>query len=599
MIWRDILQPPPVMVQKNCTLLDAVNAFNRHPSEIVLICDGETPVGYVDSNSLLAQIGHAKDLSAAASIQADVLKVPADQPVEFYHNISVYLGVDADGNVTGFSTNLKARDRINQLKLNQMNRIFNSSGLGIVTTGENFEITFVNETAEKNLGLSGNFLMNRNYKALWAGHEVLDEVLRGKQLVSVESLMNFKQIIGNFSPLFENRKITGIVHIFYLKEQFEEAVKELEFVRNLHEDLKAIYSLSNEQVITVNAEGEIIRIAGTFLKNFWMIDGPEQLLGANIKDFESKGIFQPNIVELCRRKKQKLTQVQISVHGQKVFSVATPVFRGEKLEQVVVASKDITEVNQLKQELERLRKKSDQYKRELDQFMMMSEQKKKPIYRSQAMEILLGQVKQIAAADSAVLLYGEFGVGKEVFAQTIHENGGRKNHPFLRVNCGAVSGNLAELLSSAEKGSIYFDEITELSMKMQAELAEALNGGTDVRVIAATNQILKKRVQTNTFNARLYDLLNGIPVTIPPLRERAEDIVSLSIHLLQKFNHDFRRDTSFTKEALDVLESYHWPGNVRELQNVIECLVVTSLEDMITGSDVRSILYGDAKLINL
>ncbi|MEB3101794.1 sigma 54-interacting transcriptional regulator [Ferviditalea candida] len=598
MIWRDILQPPPVMVQKNCTLLDAVNAFNRHPSEIVLICDGETPVGYVDSNSLLAQIEHGKDLSAAVSYQVDVLKVPSDHPVEFYHNISVYLGIDADGYVTGFSTNMKARDRINQLKLNQMNRIFNSSGLGIVTTGENFEITFVNETAEKNLGLSGNFLMNRNYKALWAGHEVLDEVLRGKQLVSIESLMNFKRIIGNFSPLFENRKITGIVHIFYLKEQFEEAVKELEFVRNLHEDLKAIYSLSNEQVITVNAEGEIVRIAGTLLKNFWMIDGPEQLLGANIRDFENKGIFQPNIVDLCKRKKQKLTQVQISVHGQKVLSVATPVFHGDKLEQVVVASKDITEINQLKQELERLKKKSDQYKRELDQFMMMSEQKKL-IYRSQVMENLLGRVKQIAAADSAVLLYGEFGVGKEVFAQTIHENSGRKNHPFLRINCGAVEESLAELLRSAEKGSIFLDEITELSMKTQAQLLEVLNSGIDVRVIAATNQIIKKRVQENTFSERLFDLLNGIPITIPPLRERAEDIVSLSIHLLQRFNHAFRKDTSFTKEALEVLESYHWPGNVRELQNVIERLIVTTLEDMITGSDVRSILYGDAKLINL
>lgn len=594
-IWRDILQSIPAKAHKNCTLLDAVRAFNQHQCEIVLICNHETIVGYLDRNSLLAQIEQTKDLTAAIGYQVDVLQVPSENPVEFYHNISVYLGMDHDGNVTGFSTNRKARNRINQLKLSQMNRIFNSSGLGIVTTNENFEITFINETAEKNLGLSSNFLLHRNYKSLWTGHEVLDEVLRGKQLVSIESLMNFKRIIGNFSPLFENRKIAGIVHIFYLKEQFEEAVKELEFVRNLHDDLKAIYSLSNEQVITVNTEGEIIRIAGTFLKNFWMVDDPEQLLGANISDFENKGIFQPNIVDLCKQKKQKITHVQISVHGQKVLSVATPVFRGDKLEQVMVASKDITEINQLKQELERLKKKSDKYKRELDQLMMMSEQKKKLIYRSKVMENLLGRVKQIASADSTVLLFGECGVGKEVFAQTIHENSSRKNNPFVRVNCGAIPENLTELFDSADRGSIFLDDITELSLNMQSKLLEVLNSRIDVRVIAATNKDIKKRVQENTFCTSLYDLLNVIPITIPPLRERVEDIVSVSVYLLQRFNHAFRRDTSFTREALGVLESYHWPGNVRELQNVIERLIVTTFEETITGSDVSSILYGATK----
>ncbi len=629
-VWRDILQTQPPVVDHHSRLMDHFKRMEDTGTDILLVAERGTIVGYVDQQSLMQQLIESEEKDVPLKYQVDVLKVPVDHPVEFYHNISVYLGIDSDGSIVGYSTSKEARHRINLLHLHQTNQIFNSAGIGIITTNARFEISFMNETAENILGLSRSFLLQRNYRTLWSGDGNLEEVLNGKQFVNVASTINFKQIIGNLSPLYENGRINGVVHIFYLREHLEEAVKELEFVRNLNEDLKAIYSSSNEQIIAVNPQGEIIRIAGTFLKDFWMVEQAEQLIGKNVRELEDEGIFQPNVVTECLTKKSKHTQVQKSKKGRKVLSVATPVYHGERLEKVVVISRDITEINQLKAELEIEKKKSDKYKQELQQLINRSQREKKLIYNSKVMERLVDEMKQIALVDSTVLLYGESGVGKEVFAQLIHDASQRAGKAFVRVNCGAIPENLIEselfgyekgaftgagqngkpgLFEMAHGGSIFLDEITELPLNMQVKLLRVLQerevmrvGGVknikvDVRVIAATNKDIRQLIRENKFREDLYYRLNVIPVTIPPLREREEDIASLSFHFLKLFNESFHREKNLSKEALDVLESYHWPGNVRELQNVIERLVVTTREDVIAGSDVYAILYGEAREI--
>ncbi|RNB87113.1 PAS domain S-box protein [Brevibacillus fluminis] len=626
MDWNEILEALPATVSKDATVKHALQMLNAAPQKVVFVTEADAIIGYVDGESILEQIEQSS-LGAPITYKTDMLKVPCTNPVEFYHNVSIVLGVNQQGEPVGFTTFAEARNKITQTQLHRKNQIFHSSGIGLITTDCQFRITFINERAEAILGLSRNFLLNRNYKKLLA-IDVLEEVLQGGQLVNVTSSLNFKQMIGNFSPLIEHGKIQGIVHIFYQRQQLEQAIQDLELVRNLNDDIQAIYSSSNEEILVMNGQGRIMRLAGTYLQEFWMYADPHLLIGKQMDELQKEGFFRQNILQICRKQKGKHVFIQENAKGRKVWSVATPVFHGETLEKIVIISRDITELNQLKEELETVKKKSDRYKQELDQILNKTQQEKKLIYRSKVMENLEDQIKQIALVNSTVLLYGQSGVGKEVFAQAIHKYSRRSEQPLIRVNCGAIPENLIEseffgyekgaftgadrngkpgLFELAHNGSIFLDEITEMPLNMQVKLLRVLQereitriGGVksrkiDVRVIAATNRDIKKMVEENKFREDLYYRLNVIPLHIPALRERVEDIISLSIAFLQQYNDAYQRQKTLTREALDVLESYHWPGNVRELQNVLERSIVTTKDDAIKGEDVMAILYGEEK----
>ncbi|WP_123058855.1 sigma 54-interacting transcriptional regulator [Brevibacillus reuszeri] len=625
LVWNDILHPVSIHLPIESTLQEALDFMQESKLTRLLIGNEQQGiVGYIDRSSLLKQIQASGNLLEQVEFQKDIVKVPVDSPITFYHNISVVLGVDQTGNIVGYTSARDARDRLGQYKLEQLNHIFNSSGIGIITTDSHFEVSFMNETAEQILGLPKSVLLYRNYKTLLTIDKDLDEVLSGKQLLSVESSINFKRTSGNFSPLYEHGKIIGIVHIFSHRERLGEAVNELEFVRNITDDLQAIYSSENEQIVVVNHAGKIVRIAGTFLQEFWQVKHPEELIESDVYQLEKAGIFYPNIADLCMTQKKKLSLIQESNSGRMVWSVATPVFHGDKLEKVVILSRDITGIHMLRSDLE-VTPASD-----ASELATKQVNHKKLVYRSQIMESLVDELKHIAKVDSTVLLVGESGVGKEVFAQAIHEFSLRKNEPFIRVNCGALPESLIEselfgyekgaftgadqkgkpgMFEMAHKGSIFLDEVTELPYNMQVKLLRVLQekeimrvGGTrtipvDVRIIVATNQNMKELVKNQKFREDLYYRLYVVPIEIPPLRKRIADIIPLAIHFLKEFNRMYGLEKSINRDALHMLEGYSWPGNVRELQNVIERLVVKTRADSIGTQDVIPNLFKEESIV--
>lgn len=218
-------------------------------------------------------------------------------------------------------------------------------------------------------------------------------------------------------------------------------------------------------------------------------------------------------------------------------------------------------------------------------------------------------VNRVAKSNATVLILGESGTGKELVANAIHYNSDRKNKPFVKVNCGALPENLLESelfghekgaftgaisrkigrFERAHGGSIFLDEIGEMSFSTQVKLLRVLQekqiervGSTevidvDVRIIAATNKDLKRLVEEGRFREDLYYRLNVIPIKIPPLRERKQDIPLLVKYFLQKYSLETgRRGMTISDSALDKLKTYSWPGNIRELQNVIERAVILS-----------------------
>lgn len=223
-------------------------------------------------------------------------------------------------------------------------------------------------------------------------------------------------------------------------------------------------------------------------------------------------------------------------------------------------------------------------------------------------------------ADSTVLLQAENGTGKELFARAIHYNGPRKENPFVVVNCSALPEHLLESelfgfekgsftgatrdkpgkLEIADGGTLFLDEIGDVSPKVQLAMLRFLQERTfervgsntpitvDVRVVAATNKNLEQDVKQGRFREDLFYRLNVIPLSIPPLRERKEDIPLLVDHFIKAMEKEKGRGIRFSNEALARLESHHWRGNVRELENLVERMAVTAEQDLITPADLPS-----------
>lgn len=237
------------------------------------------------------------------------------------------------------------------------------------------------------------------------------------------------------------------------------------------------------------------------------------------------------------------------------------------------------------------------------------------IGHSPKMQMIFDLIRKISNTSSTILITGESGTGKELVSKAIHFNSLRKDQSFISINCGAMPENLLEselfghvkgsftgavqskkgLFEAADKGTLLLDEIGEMSQGMQVKLLRTLQektirpvGGTqeipiDVRVIASTNQDLQKAVSDSKFREDLFYRVNVIPITIPALRERKEDILPLAEHFVKEYSQEMQKSIfRISVEAMNTMENYDWPGNVRELENAIERAIALEISDVIT-----------------
>jgi transcriptional regulator with PAS, ATPase and Fis domain len=296
--------------------------------------------------------------------------------------------------------------------------------------------------------------------------------------------------------------------------------------------------------------------------------------------------------------------------------------------------KDVRDVQALAKKLNFLESKIEFYEKELESLRSSKYTINNIVGKSESIVELKTSAIKAAKTNAPVLLVGESGTGKELFAHAIHYASERRPHPFIRLNCAAIPKDLLEAelfgyepgaftgagsrvkpgkFELAHRGSIFLDEVSDLPLEMQPKLLRVLEekemerlGGTrltkcDFRLIAATQENLEKCVEEGKFRKDLYYRLNVIPIQIPPLRERKEDIPALVEHLIQTLNKDLGTNvTKISPEALNILENYGWPGNVRELSNILERILYSIDGDTIQVHHLpiflRSIITGATKL---
>jgi PAS domain S-box-containing protein len=499
---------------------------------------------------------------------------------------------------------------IEALTLNSA-QLFNSLPFGVAFVDMNDEVHSYNEVVDENL------FFTETASAL---ARIVRETGQGKKGVKLEQ--EHLDYFFDFLPVIEGEILVGVLILARSMDEFGELGKLYQDYREMSIDLKAIFDSSYDVIYVSDSKGNTLRVSSACEK-LW---GKKQsdLIGKNVRELETEGIYKPSITRLVLEAEQKVSTIQTTKTGKRLMVVGTPIKdENGKVLRVVNASRDITEVSQLQAEINEMKRLINGYKHELMELRKENETQKQIIFNSREMENLLDLAQRVAQVDSTVLILGESGVGKEVIASHIHRTGQRDHKPYIKINCGAIPENLLEselfgydkgsftganregkmgLFESANEGTLFLDEIGEMSLQLQIKLLRVLQeqevtrvGGSkpikvNVRIIAATNKDLKKEIKKGTFREDLYYRLNVVPLNIPPLRSRREDILPLVVHFMEYFNKKYLKNKTFSPALLEILKQYDWPGNVRELQNIVERLIVISDELEVTPKYLSDII---------
>ncbi|MDK9687710.1 sigma 54-interacting transcriptional regulator [Halomonas sp. LC1] len=381
--------------------------------------------------------------------------------------------------------------------------------------------------------------------------------------------------------------------------------------------LQTIVETANDHFFIVSGDGQIMDISPGAEAVYGV--SREELLSSSVQQLQAAGVLKPSITMEVMRTRQPAQLMQITGTGRRVIAEAYPVFVNGTLERIISRSRDLTDLQLLQDEYALLQKRFSEHLKRSQAAPDAEEQALDDALdnlqvRSHVMREIALLLKRVAPSDANVLMLGESGVGKTAFAKQLHRWSQRCDGPFIEVNCAAIPENLFEsemfgyqpgafsgaarqgkagLLEQAEGGTLFLDEIGELPLLMQTKLLKVIQDGSltrlgdtrsrrvDFRLVVATNQDLGKQVEAGLFRLDLYYRLNVIPVTLPPLRERREDIPDLVEACLQRLNQRYGRQKILGNQVWSTLMGSDWPGNVRELENWLERAWLSSPTDQI------------------
>lgn len=394
---------------------------------------------------------------------------------------------------------------------------------------------------------------------------------------------------------------------------------ELDALRQKVSQLECILDSSYDEIFVTDGEGNTLFVSESTKK--FTGHPPEIYIGKNLEELTKQGIIENSVTLKVMKSKKVLSHQQTYKNGTTVLATGKPVFNEEgEIILIITNSRDISELVELRNQINFANSIIDRQ----NQFLL--ESKSNPLFtklntQSEKMLPIIKLIEKVAPMDSSILIEGESGVGKNVVARLIHEKSKRKGKNFVQINCGAISPMLIEselfgyesgsftgankkgkagLIEQADGGTLFLDEIGELALDLQVKLLHLVQeksfipvGGTkekkvDIRIISATNKNLKQRIRENLFREDLYYRLHVVPIVIPPLRERVEDIPLLIEYFLGKFNERYEQTIRINDEVVQLLMGYDWSGNVRELENLMEQLIVTAKNSMISADDLPS-----------
>ncbi len=484
---------------------------------------------------------------------------------------------------------------------------------GIIAINRKGIVIVCNNRAQQMLEL-GDEVIGKPITSLVPNTELLTVINTGQIQYGKKFYHKDKIFMVNRTPLLNEGNIIGAVTILQDITELEDVLTELESFKQINMELEGIIASSHDGIIITDGDGNIMKFNKALLR---VTNLPREcFLGKKIDCLQEEGHFSyVPVAKRARLEKKNVTDLQRINTGKEVMVTSTPVIDDAgKVIRVVTNVKDMSEIVKLQEQLNQSLEVSGHLRTEFNKLLEEQLRSNELITRNHKMLKIVELIKRVADSGATVMLQGESGVGKEVFAKLIHSWSDRKG-AFLKVNCSALPGHLLEseifgyskgaftgannsgkpgLFELADEGTLFLDEIEDLPLELQGKFLRVLQdgeffrlGGTNVikvnvRIIAASNKDIKSMVDENKFRQDLYYRLNVVPITIPPLRERLEDIPLLTEYFLAQLNEQYNMKKVITPQMLRRFISYQWPGNVRELRNLLERLVLISSSDVIS-----------------
>jgi PAS domain S-box-containing protein len=498
--------------------------------------------------------------------------------------------------------------------------ILDSSYNGIVVINREGIVLFYNQAALRMLGEErGNFVGRPFWDVLpetWP--DIKDVLESGLPQIAKRIVLPQATIIANRNPVVVDGHVVGVISIFQDISEYEAIISELRGYKELHRELEAIFESSYDGLYITDGNANTIRVNSAYERITGL--SRHDLIGRNMADLVHEKVFDHSVTLAVLKKGEQVTLMQNIKGNKQVMVTGTPVFdESGAIALVVTNVTDITLLNKLRAELEDSRRISFRYYQSLLEYEQFEYALQDMVAKSPAMAQVVQKAVKVAGVDASVLIHGESGVGKSMLAKIIHRMSSRKDRPFVKIDCGTIPESLMEselfgyskgaftgaspegkagLVEAAHTGTVFFDEVGDLTPAMQVKLLQVIEeksftrvGSTrltsvDVRIIVATNRDLRELVRAGRFREDLYYRLNVIPLHVPPLRMRREDIPALAMSILDKFKRTSGFQRRMEPEVLDSLMKYDYPGNIRELINIVERMIIMSEGDVITLSDL-------------
>ena len=468
---------------------------------------------------------------------------------------------------------------------------------GIVITDASGLILRMNPVAEAMVGQSQSKMIGQPLKDMVPDLEISNEKVLGQR-----KTIGQLPVIVNQLPMVENDKIIGRSFAFLDISDMEKMARELEMVKNLQNTVSGVLNAASDGVFVSDTEGtikyvneracqlvsqECDKIIGTNIKNMFQNDKFHQIIESGIPEVDSYDIYGKQFI---------VSHVPFKSTGEdeeEITGMVSTAYLNDNMITEEIARKWLYLNQQLQYYKDELEKRAGVVSR-FDQMVSYN-----PVFQE-----IKKEARFIARSTSTVLLTGESGVGKDMFARGLHEASSRAKGPFIKVNCvsipeslfeselfgyapgsftGALKSGKSGYFERANNGTIFLDEIGDMPLSIQVKLLQVLQekeftrvGGTekqqvDVRIIAATNRDLREAISNKTFREDLFYRLNVIEFHLPPLRNRPEDVIPLAQAFVEKYNDILgSRVTGIQESAQMALQQYDWPGNIRELENAIE-----------------------------
>jgi PAS domain S-box-containing protein len=491
---------------------------------------------------------------------------------------------------------------------------------GIVIINRNGFIVLYNKAARTLLRLQDESPVGRHFSEImpetWPDLRGVLET--GTPQIGRRIALPQATIIANRNPITIDGRVLGVISVFQDISEYEAIISELRGYKELNRELEAIFESSHDGLYLTDGDANTIRVNGAYERITGLVRN--DLVGRNMRDLVSEQVFDHSVTLAVLQEGRQVTIMQTVKGNTQVMVTGTPILdENGKVALVLTNVRDMTMLNDLRSQLEESRRISSRYYKSLLELQDVEHALRDLVVKSFAMSQVVQKAVKVAGVETSVLIWGESGVGKSMLARIIHLMSSRKERPFVKINCGAIPESLMEselfgykrgaftgaspegkagLIEAAHGGTVFLDEVGDLTLAMQVKLLQVIEekiftrvGGTrqtsvDVRIIAATNRDLKELVRQERFREDLYYRLNVIPVHVPPLRERREDIAALATNVMEKFRQTHGFHKRMEPEVLDHLMRYDFPGNVRELINLVERMIVMSEGPVIGMGDL-------------